>query len=269
METLGRYLRKSREERGISLERIASSTKINVAYLRSIEEDRYDLLPAEVFTVGFLKQYAQLVELDPEDVISRYRLAIQKGRSDSTGAHPDKSAGNRKRALAVLFGLLFVLGLLWVVFAPGDTRKEERIRAIRIPKSSPKEIKKDRLWKDLELDALESRKDAPEGMTSERPGPQGDVADSGTVLTGQDSDPVEILVQAIRKTWIQVEMDDAAPVERSLKPGDHCAFKAKGKIQVRIGSGNGVRIVYKGRIFENLGEKEDIIQITFPPPDSG
>ena len=76
-------------------------------------------------------------------------------------------------------------------------------------------------------------------------------------------------MQAIRKTWVQVEMDDAAPVERSLKPGDHCAFKANGKIQVRIGSGNGVRIVYKGRIFENLGEKEDIIQITFPPPDSG
>jgi cytoskeletal protein RodZ len=265
LETLGKYLRKSREERGISLEKIASSTKINMSYLRSIEEDRYDLLPAEVFTVGFLKQYAQLVGLDSEDVILRYRLAMQKARTDLADGPPDKSPGNRKQAFVMLCGLLFVLGILWVVFAPGDARKEERIRAIRIPKSSPREIKRAQLWKDLELDAAGSQHPAPEGVTSAQTDPKGE----GALLPESEGEPVEILVQAIRKTWVQVEMDDGAPVERSLKPGEQCAFKANAKIQLRIGSGNGVRIVYKGKIFEDLGKKDDIIEISFPPPDSG
>src|SRR5689334_4265794 len=72
MESLGRYLRRERELRQISLEEIAQSTRIPLRMLQSIEEDQHDLLPGEVFTRGFLKSYAKSVGLAADDILARY-----------------------------------------------------------------------------------------------------------------------------------------------------------------------------------------------------
>jgi transcriptional regulator with XRE-family HTH domain len=65
-------LRAKREEKGLSLEEIAQSTRIPFRSLRRLEEGRFEDLPADVFVRGFLRSYARCVELDPEETIRRY-----------------------------------------------------------------------------------------------------------------------------------------------------------------------------------------------------
>jgi cytoskeleton protein RodZ len=75
MESLGQWLRERREARGISLEEIASATKIVPRYLEALENDRLDLMPGGFFVKGIIRTYAQAVGLDPEEALGRYRAA--------------------------------------------------------------------------------------------------------------------------------------------------------------------------------------------------
>jgi cytoskeleton protein RodZ len=72
-ETFGQYLKRERELRHISLEEVASGTKIAIQMLRAMETDCWDEIPAEVFIRGFIKQYAEFIGLVPDDVYLRYQ----------------------------------------------------------------------------------------------------------------------------------------------------------------------------------------------------
>lgn len=68
----GPRLRRSRLYRGLEIEDISSETKINPAYLRFIEEERFSELPAPVYVRGFVTAYAHCVGLDPARVAASY-----------------------------------------------------------------------------------------------------------------------------------------------------------------------------------------------------
>jgi curved DNA-binding protein CbpA len=76
----GPELRRIREARGVSLRHIAGVTKIGVRFLEYIEEDRFALLPANVYLRGFLKEYARILGIDPRRVATAYMGRIP-GRS--------------------------------------------------------------------------------------------------------------------------------------------------------------------------------------------
>lgn len=72
-ETFGQYLKRERELRHVTLEEVASGTKIAIHMLKAMESDRWDEIPAEVFIRGFIKHYAEFIGLVPEDVYLRYQ----------------------------------------------------------------------------------------------------------------------------------------------------------------------------------------------------
>jgi flagellar biosynthesis protein FlhG len=83
----GPRLRRSRLHRGIEIEHIADITKINPSYLRFIEDERFDDLPASVYVRGFVCAYARIVGLDAEQVAASYmerfngsREPVERGR---------------------------------------------------------------------------------------------------------------------------------------------------------------------------------------------
>ncbi len=75
MTSIGQRLREEREARNISLEEIASATKIVPRYLEALESDRLDLMPGGFFIKGIIRAYAKAVGLDPVEVLGRYRDA--------------------------------------------------------------------------------------------------------------------------------------------------------------------------------------------------
>ena len=79
MESIGKHLRQAREQRGLNIDQIARETNISRHYLVALEEDRYDAFPAEPYVIGFLRNYADHLGLDTEDLIGKYRtLKIQE-----------------------------------------------------------------------------------------------------------------------------------------------------------------------------------------------
>jgi len=68
----GPSLRKVRESFKISVEEIVAETNIRSWYIQSIEEERYDALPARIYLKGFLKQIAQYLRIPAEKVLRDY-----------------------------------------------------------------------------------------------------------------------------------------------------------------------------------------------------
>jgi transcriptional regulator with XRE-family HTH domain len=83
MTELGLALKEEREKRNISLEEIASTTKIVPRYLEALENDRFDIMPGGFFIKGIIRTYARAIGLDPDEVVAKYRAAGVFGESES------------------------------------------------------------------------------------------------------------------------------------------------------------------------------------------
>src|SRR5262249_59252047 len=76
MGSFGDRLKKQREQRSISLDDIALSTKIGTRMLRALEEEKFEQLPGGIFNKGFVRAYARHVGLDEEQTLSEYMTAL-------------------------------------------------------------------------------------------------------------------------------------------------------------------------------------------------
>jgi cytoskeletal protein RodZ len=73
MSELGEMLQKAREERGLSLNDIQETTKIRKRYLEAIESGDHTVLPGSFYVRAFVKNYAEAVGLDPDEVLRLYQ----------------------------------------------------------------------------------------------------------------------------------------------------------------------------------------------------
>lgn len=108
--SVGQRLREAREARGLSLEEVAAQTRIPIRHLRSIEDGKYEELPALTYTVGFGRNYANAVGLDGAEVGRELRDQLggaQRGSSISTEYYaPPDPARVPSRPLAWIAGVL-------------------------------------------------------------------------------------------------------------------------------------------------------------------
>jgi len=79
-DVTGEALRVCRERLGLGLDRIADTTKISPSYLRFIEEERFDDLPAPVYVRGFVVAYAEAMGLPASEVVGGYMARLEETR---------------------------------------------------------------------------------------------------------------------------------------------------------------------------------------------
>lgn len=77
--TVGEQLRAAREAQGVSLEDVASRTRIPTRHLESLETSDWNRLPAPTYTIGFAKSYAGVLGLDKSAIADALRLEMGAG----------------------------------------------------------------------------------------------------------------------------------------------------------------------------------------------
>jgi len=80
-----------RRNRGISLEQIAESTKINIRSLRAIENGDFKKLPGGIYDTSYIRQYAKAVDFDETALLDFYRLTM--GVADTPEEPHDRRSG--------------------------------------------------------------------------------------------------------------------------------------------------------------------------------
>jgi curved DNA-binding protein CbpA len=79
----GTDLKRLREAIGIRQEEVFEITRITVSVLDAIENDQLDNLPPLIYLKNFLKQYAEILQLDSEKVIEGYTKNIELSQKTS------------------------------------------------------------------------------------------------------------------------------------------------------------------------------------------
>ena len=73
MQDIGNVLEKARNEKQISLEQASRETNIARRYLEALETGMYEVFPGEPYVVGFLRNYAEYLGLNPNECITLYK----------------------------------------------------------------------------------------------------------------------------------------------------------------------------------------------------
>ena len=73
MESIGDKLRLEREQKGLSIEQIARDTNIAKRYLEALEMENFTVFPGDPYLIGFLRNYAEYLGIDPVEMVALYR----------------------------------------------------------------------------------------------------------------------------------------------------------------------------------------------------
>ena len=91
MFEIGNTLREARLRRGLDILDCEAETKIRAKYLRAMEEEQFDLMPSPTYVRGFLRTYADFLDLDGRLVLDEYESRF--------GAYSlSQEGGSRRRA---------------------------------------------------------------------------------------------------------------------------------------------------------------------------
>jgi cytoskeletal protein RodZ len=115
--SVGALLRQLRESRGLTQEAVSLETRIPVASIRKIEDNRFAELPGEVFVRGFLRAYARAVGADPPRVLAVYDDLRGPAEPQKTSRWPGLFHIQRPRRVGVVLALLAFLVILGLLFA--------------------------------------------------------------------------------------------------------------------------------------------------------
>ena len=69
--TVGCVIQDARKRQKIKLKTISEDLKISVKYLEGIEHDDYSKFPGDAYMTGFVKNYANYLGLDGDDVVKQ------------------------------------------------------------------------------------------------------------------------------------------------------------------------------------------------------
>jgi cytoskeleton protein RodZ len=136
---VGERLRSAREAKGMTLDEIASLTRVPTRHLEHIENGDWDALPAVTYSVGFARAYANAVGLDGREVGSELRNQLGAPQSSAATApyEPADPARVPPRSLAMIaavVALLLVAGyLIWRGSAVEEPDPQAEAAAVETP----------------------------------------------------------------------------------------------------------------------------------------
>jgi cytoskeleton protein RodZ len=76
---IGSSLRDARARQGLDFPELEQLTKIRPKYLRALEEEHFDILPAPTYVRGFLRSYAEALGLDGQPFVDEYNTRFATG----------------------------------------------------------------------------------------------------------------------------------------------------------------------------------------------
>ncbi|MGC9030936.1 MAG: helix-turn-helix domain-containing protein, partial [Desulfomonilaceae bacterium] len=245
MDSFGAYLKSAREEKGRTLEDISESTKVAVANLEFLENDRFDLLPPRVFVKGFIRAYAQEVGLNPAEAVAKFDAFARQGElpdydeqdeyiGSSEVAPVTSFIHNRWFTIALTTAGLISLVILAAtgvtrLFFPDDTEQYQH------PTGEARQVASTSI---AVKTPAESDQMARKSAFAEPPRRQ------------QGKKVLEI--KAVANAWIRVEPDTGAPEELVMAPGDIQVFTAQESFHILTGNAGGIRIRYDGKEYPVL-----------------
>jgi len=126
---IGTSLREARLRQGLDFPELEQGTKIRAKYLRALEDEQFDVLPAQTYVKGFLRSYAEYLGLDGQLYVDEFNSRFVVGE-DEHPPRPRRSTPQPRGVqvqsrvvLLTLLGIAAVTALVIVAWTRGEPQK--------------------------------------------------------------------------------------------------------------------------------------------------
>ena len=229
MFQIGDSLREARTRHGFSPADVHKAIRIRERYLTALEEERWDMLPGEAYTKGFLRTYAEHLGLNSQLYIDEYNLRVARHDDQLPPLVPHKSAEVahfQRGVLVALAGILVVgaavAGLAAWQLAGSSTPPQSRSGAGSVagaastPAAAPKTAAKSRTKPAVSSAPAFTRISAARGrcwLLVRAGGPNGAVLYEGVLEQGQTK-----RFQLRPRLWVRMGQPSALDITLAGKP---------------------------------------------------
>jgi cytoskeleton protein RodZ len=264
--SFGVRLKQEREQRGITLEEISSTTKIGTRMLVALEQDHFDQLPGGIFNKGFIRAYARCLGLDEEQAIADYLSATgnfpsekdkdKDKRSDSLNqpsfelqAEADRGQSNLPWGTFAILLLLVAMGFaVWGFYSRG-TRKH--------------------LTKTLPPAPASTAPAASTNLVSTTPVPAEPVSTLQPTKPGPVSappaipKPLSLRITLHADSWLFVTSDGREIMQGSFTAPTEKTIRAAKEIVVKAGDVGALDLEFNGKTLPAQGANGEVKTLTF------
>jgi cytoskeleton protein RodZ len=286
MESLGDYLKQARKKKGLSLEKVASQTRIQEHHLQALESEDFANLPAKVFAKGFVRSYAKALGLDEEEALQHFLETsgnfYEQHQSEQPQPHVQVKLDAAPRqsinwSLVIGALVLIAVGAVWYglpkqqetpialseqeISSSVETTQEPMPPLSDPPKSLAPVAPVDSTptpptSSQISVPALPAPK--PIIPPPIEPIPPTSPAPQAVEITADASHTLEI--EATQLTWVVVQSDKQAPNEALLQPGQRKTWKANKQFLLTLGNAAGVVIRLNGESQGPFGKPGQVVR---------
>ena len=256
---IGAELRRRRELLSLHIDEVERNTHVKSHYLTALEDGAMDELPSTVQTRGMLSNYANFLDLDVDSILLRYADALQARHRERNPQIPGRAAGESIAARIppirsfiagdIIFG--FGVAILLIGFTIwGVSRVMTIMNSEDIQPTAPS-------ISDVLLATIDPALFTPTATLA----PVEDALLQPTVTIVIPTQNLNVNVQvnliAVERTFMRVIVDGEEVFNGRVMTGNAYPFEAETQVEVLVGNGAGIRVVYNGRdlgLMGNLGE---------------
>ncbi|PCK21470.1 hypothetical protein CEY02_08055 [Bacillus pumilus] len=273
MTELGKRLIEAREEKGMSLEDLQTVTKIQKRYLLAIEQGNYDIIPGEFYVRAFIKQYAEAVGLNPEQLFEEFRKDVPSTYNDEVSDKLSNIKPQRELpkpaskilellpTILIIGGILVVIAIIYVIVQAVNHDSGQKNNQTAPQQSESKyEVSEDSsLAKDQKKKEKASSEDKEKTSKKDDSSKDDSSKDDEAVslkatktegstttyeVSGADDD-MELTISATQASWLRVR-DESGKVLKMGELKDGESFKTDlselSQVDIRLGNATGIDI---------------------------
>ncbi|MEW6248374.1 MAG: RodZ domain-containing protein [Nitrospirota bacterium] len=285
MESVGEFFKQVRETKGLTIDEVASKTRIRSDFVKALEEGNFAKLPDQVFARGFVRSYARSLGLDEEDAIHRfvqsagafYEKQDERERLRIRQAEEERRRKANRKAISIAVGVA-VLALVLLLSREQSSVIQRSVpepssavsKKLTLPPKETRETVQRQAQEHAEPSGLsavgegstgraESRPSEavsqsstasvaePEPASTSSPGSEGPLAGLALDGPGSGDEPLILDLEATELSWVVVQIDGGSPQEALLRPGEKARWKAQDQFTLTLGNAGGVRAELNGK----------------------
>ncbi|KML10582.1 membrane protein [Bacillus safensis] len=267
MTELGKRLVEAREEKGMSLEDLQTVTKIQKRYLLAIEQGNYDIIPGKFYVRAFIKQYAEAVGLNPEQLFEEFRKDVPSTYNDEVSDKLSNIKPQRELpkpaskvlellpTILIIGGILVVIAIIYVIVqAVNHDSGQKNNQAAPQQSESKYEVSKDSsLAKDQKKKEKTSSDDKEKSSKKDDSSKDDETVSlkatntegSTTTYEVSGAEEMELTISASQASWLRVR-DESGKVLKMGELKDGESFKTDlsdlSQVDIRLGNASGIDI---------------------------
>lgn len=270
MSDLGKKLRQSREELGITLEEVSKKTNIKLNFLKLIENGDFCALPSFVHAKGFVKRYAEVLGIDIADI--EELLNVECPRDSFPDFYKFPSEGAEKaifgRKIKIILAVLLLLSFLLAVYIYSN--RNFRDDSEKVPASMTEQ--KANSFKDNKTDETNAVVSSTFNSKSES------VIDPVEIIKKDTEEYAEETLPPDKKVafyfsdicWVHISVDNISEYDFIAEKGLVKYIPVKKHFTIDIGNAYALSIRYEEQKFDNFGKhKEPVKGMFFYFDDNG